>query len=275
MIFDLKSGKRKRVVQVVFGFLAFIFFISFVGFGIGSDVSGGIFDAIGLGGNGSDEDIESTYEQQIDEAEKKLDSQPKDPNALNNLARYRFLAGQENLSFDEETGVATFTEETKSEWDQALDAWEKLTKDPPPKLDVQVASQMICAYVPPLPQCALQAPLDSINLKGAAATQELVAKQENDAASWAQLAQFYYFDGDVKAGDEAREEALSRADGNESKQLEKGLEQLRTEAEKFVKQQEEAAKAGESGEDAQLQNPFGGIGADTGGAGALPPAGAP
>jgi hypothetical protein len=51
MIFDLKSGKRRRVVQVVFGFLAFIFFISFVGFGIGSDVSGGIFDAIGLGGD--------------------------------------------------------------------------------------------------------------------------------------------------------------------------------------------------------------------------------
>ena len=51
MIFDLKSGKRRRVVQIVFGFLAFVFFISFVGFGIGSDVSGGIFDAIGLGGN--------------------------------------------------------------------------------------------------------------------------------------------------------------------------------------------------------------------------------
>ena len=51
MLFDLKTGKRRRVVQVVFGFLAFIFFISFVGFGIGSDVSGGLFDAIGLGGS--------------------------------------------------------------------------------------------------------------------------------------------------------------------------------------------------------------------------------
>ena len=53
MLFDLKSGKRRRVVQIVFGGLAFLFFISFVGFGIGSDVTGGIFDAIGLGGSGS------------------------------------------------------------------------------------------------------------------------------------------------------------------------------------------------------------------------------
>ena len=36
MLFDLQSGKRRRVVQVVFGVLALIFAISFVGFGIGS-----------------------------------------------------------------------------------------------------------------------------------------------------------------------------------------------------------------------------------------------
>ncbi len=275
MIFDLKSGKRKRVVQVVFGFLAFIFFISFVGFGIGSDLSGGIFDAIGLGGSGSNDDVESTYERQIDQAESKLEDKPKDPNALTDLARYRFLAGQENLSFDEETGVASFTEETKSEWDKALDAWEKLTKDQPQKVDVQVASQMICAYVPPLPQCALQAPLDSINLEGAATTQELIAKQDDTAAGYAQLAAFLYFDGDVKGGAAAGEEALSRAESNESKLIEKDLDRLRKQAEQYVAQQKAAAKAGDTGSEPQLENPFGGIGADTGGAGLLPPGGAP
>ena len=59
------------MVQVVFGFLAFIFFISFVGFGIGSDVSGGIFDAIGLGGGDSASTPE--YEQQIEDANETLD----------------------------------------------------------------------------------------------------------------------------------------------------------------------------------------------------------
>jgi tetratricopeptide (TPR) repeat protein len=272
VIFDLKSGKRRRVVQIVFGFLAFIFFISFVGFGIGSDVSGGIFDAIGLGGDDNNTDIESTYEQQIDDAQKKLDDNPKDEKALTNLARYRYLAGQENLSFDEESGVASITDDARSEWDSALDAWEKLTKQQPDKLDVQVASQMICAYVPPLPACAVQAPLDQVNLQGAAATQKLLAEQEDTAAAYGELASFYYFDGDVKSGDAARDEALSRANASETKQLEKGLEQLRKQAEKFVEQQKAAAKAGDTDSEPQLENPFGGIGADTGG---IPPASAP
>ena len=75
MLFDLKSGKRRRVVQVVFGFLAFIFFISFVGFGIGSDVSGGIFDAIGLGG-GDNSGSDPQYEQQIEDAETAIGGEP-------------------------------------------------------------------------------------------------------------------------------------------------------------------------------------------------------
>ena len=272
MIFDLKTGRRRKVVQIVFGFLAFIFFISFVGFGIGSDVSGGIFDAIGLGGNDSNQDVESTYEAQIEEAEKKLDAAPKDDKALTDLARYRFLAGQENLDFDEETGISNLTEETRAEWDRALDAWETLTKTDPKEVDPQVASQMICAYVPPLPQCALQAPLDDINLDGAAATQRLLAEQDDTAAGYAQLAAFLYFDGDVKGGDEAAAEAKSRADGNEANVISKDLDKLRKQAQKYVEQQKAAAKAGDSGDDAQLENPFGGLGAETGG---LPPGSAP
>jgi hypothetical protein len=272
VIFDLKSGRRRRVVQVVFGGLALLFAVGFVGFGIGGETSGGIFDAIGLGGGDSNQDVESTYEQQIEDAEKKLDAQPNDEKALTDLARYQFLAGQENLSFDESTGVATLTEETRAEWDRALDSWEALLKEKPAKLDLTVASQMICAYVPPLPQCAVQAPLDQINLDDAAATQELLAEQENTADMYAQLAQFYYFDGNLKAGDEARTEALALAEGNEKKELDKGLEQLRDESQKFIEQQKKAEQAGGEDTEPQLQNPFGELGS---GGGAIPPATAP
>jgi hypothetical protein len=272
VIFDLKSGKRRRVVQIVFGFLAFIFFISFVGFGIGSDVSGGIFDAIGIGGNGSNEDVESTYEQNIEDAEKKLDKDPKDENALVDLARYHFLAGQENLDLDEETGVATVTQETRSSWDAGIDAWERLLATKPEKLDEVVANQIICAYVPPLPACAVQAPLDEIDLEGAAKTQELVAEQDDSAQAYAVLAQFYYFDGNLKAGDEARDEAVSRAKGNVASQLEKDLEKLRGETEKFIAEQKKAEKAGGEEGAPQLESPFSGIGSEGTG---LPPATSP
>lgn len=270
MLFDLKSGKRRRVVQIVFGFLAFIFFISFVGFGIGSDVSGGIFDAIGLGGNDTSQSASSSYQQQIDDAEKKLTTDPKDPKALTDLARYHYLAGQESLEFDEATGIATLTEDARTQWNLALDSWEKLEKTGPQKVDQQVAGQMICAYVPPLPVCQVQAPPDVVNLQGAAETQLLLAEQDKGPGGYAQLAAFRFFDGDVKGGQEATAEALSRAEPNERKKLEKELAKLEDDARKYVESQKAAAKAGAPTGDPQLQNPFGGLGSDLG-AGGLPP----
>ena len=75
MLFDLQSGKRRRVVQVVFGALAFIFLISFVGFGIGSPGTGGIFDAIGLGGDSASTG-NPQFDQQIDDAEARVADEP-------------------------------------------------------------------------------------------------------------------------------------------------------------------------------------------------------
>lgn len=271
MLFDLRSGKRRRVVQVVFGGLALLFAIGFVGFGIGGETSGGIFDAIGLGGDGANTDVSSTYEQQIEDAEKKLDADPRDERALTNLARYRYLAGQENLSFDEETGVATITEEARTAWNQALDAWEQLLKQDPEQVDAQVASQMICAYVPPLPVCQVQAPPDALDLEGAAVTQRVLAEQEGGSGAYGQLAAFYYFDGDTKAGDEAAAEAISSAPGNQRDRLEKELDKLKKDAQAYLKAQEAAAADGAQEGDPQLQNPFGGLGGDTG-LGAVPQA---
>ena len=48
------AGKRKRFLQIIFGLLALVFTISFVGFGIGSDAGGGLFDAVGIGGGQGD-----------------------------------------------------------------------------------------------------------------------------------------------------------------------------------------------------------------------------
>lgn len=268
MLFDLKSGKRRRVVQVVFGGLALLFAVGFVGFGIGGETGGGIADLLGDDSGG---DVSSTYETQIEEAEKKLAAQPKDPKALTDLARYRYLSGQENLSFDEETGIATLTEDARSEWNAALDAWELLLKTDPKDVDPQVAGQMICAYVPPLPICQIQAPTDDLDLTGAAQTQQVLAEQDEGPGGYAQLAAFLYFDGDLKGGEEAAAEALARAEPNERERLTKELDRLQKDAEEYVKAQKAAAQAGAPEGDPQLQNPFGGLGSDTG-AGAIPQA---
>ena len=45
MLFDIGSGRKKRVVQVIYAMLALLFLVGFVGFGIGGEIgSGGIAD---------------------------------------------------------------------------------------------------------------------------------------------------------------------------------------------------------------------------------------
>src|SRR5918996_3234071 len=130
VLFDLKSGKRRRVIQIVFGFLAFIFFISFVGFGIGSDATGGIFDALGIGG-GTGGSTDPQYEQQIEEAEDKLEANPTDQRALRDLASYRYLAGIEGVTTDPETGVTEVSEDAHQELEEAVAAWEDYIETKP------------------------------------------------------------------------------------------------------------------------------------------------
>ena len=62
MLFDLRSGKRRRVVQVVYSLLAASFLIGFVIFGVGTGGLGSIADIF----NGSSgESASSAYDRQI------------------------------------------------------------------------------------------------------------------------------------------------------------------------------------------------------------------
>ena len=102
MLFEL-GGKRKRLIQVIYVLLAGLMFIALVGFGIGGATSGGIFDALGIGGGSSSSDPQ--YSQQIDNANEALQQDPKDEKALLKLARYNFLEGQTSLETDDQGRV--------------------------------------------------------------------------------------------------------------------------------------------------------------------------
>jgi tetratricopeptide (TPR) repeat protein len=267
MLFDLKTGRRRRVVQIVFGFLAFIFFISFVGFGIGSDVSGGIFDAIGLGGGGSTSSTSSQYEQQIEDAEARVAEDPKDEKALSEVAYFRYLSGVQQLDLDESTGVATLSEEARSEWGLALESWEELLALEPKKLDPQAAGVIVCAYVPVLPQCRVQATEDAVDFAGAIKTQELIAEEDPSSQNLTGLAYFLLADGRIDEGRKVADEAIAKASGSEreaiSKQFDKLIKQA-TEIQKAEKKAQQTGAGGAASGEGQLQNPFGGLGTDTG-----------
>ena len=252
MIFDLKSGKRRRVVQVVFGFLAFIFFISFVGFGIGSDAAGGIFDALGLGGGSSGGDTE--YDQQIEDAEETLETDPENTRALLDLVNYHYLAGtQEGIETDPDTGQTLVSEDSRSQLELAVAAWQDYLDTDPRQPDDSAAASAAQAYV-------------LLNdAGGAAQAQRIVAESGGTAADYGQLALYLYADGDIEGGDEAGEQAVKAADPSTREQIEKNMASLAESARRQKKQlAKEAEKGGEEAGQAQLENPFGGLSGDSG-----------
>jgi hypothetical protein len=247
VIFDLKSGKRRRVVQVVFGFLAAIFLISFVGFGIGSDAAGGIFDALGVGSGGSDD---TEYEQQIEDAEKTLETDPENERALRDLVNYHYLAAtQEGIETDPQTGQTSISSESHSRLEEAVATWQDYLGSDPAKPDPSTAASAAQAYV-------------LLNdAGGAAEAQQIVADVNGTAADYGQLALYLYADGKLKEGDAAGDEAVKAADASQRAQIRKQMEALGESARKQQRAIERQAEEGgsEAGE-AQLENPFGGLG---------------
>jgi hypothetical protein len=249
MLFDLQSGRRRNVVRVVYGTLAALFLFGFVLFGIGGDVT---LDPAQLFGGSDDANPTTQFDAQVDEAQQRLAQNPDNPDALLDAARYGYLAGNTVADQDESTGIPVANEDARSYWNPALDAWERYVRTDPKEVDVTVAAQMVLVY---------QLLGD---FSGAARTQALYAEQDPNPETYGTLAYLQYVAGDIAAGDEAADKAVAQAEGKDAKELERRLGNLSEQARK-AKQQ--AAQG--TGEEPQIQSPFGGLG---GFGGALPPA---
>ena len=265
MIFDLKSGKRRRVVQVVFGFLAFVFFISFVGFGVGSDVTGGIFDALGIGG-GNSSGSDPQFEQQIEDAQSAVDANPKSGNAAADLiGAYYASATSSGVQTDQQTGQVSISEDARNDLLQAAQAWDNYFKTEPDQPSVAAAASAVQVF-----QLLNEA-------GGAAEAQQVVADDQKSAAAYAQLAFYLYADLQIDKADAVAKQAVAASDSTNRKQIEKSLQAYHDQAVKFQKQQEQQQQqqqqqgGGATGGGEQLENPFGGLGGTTGGATTVPP----
>jgi hypothetical protein len=248
MLFDLSSGKRKRVVQVVYATLALLMGGSLVLFGIGSDAPGGILDAVGLGSN-SDTDTEPQYEDQIKNAEAKLQTDPENPQALLNLTRYHYLSANSKISSDPTTGAVDIPPEAQNELEDSIDAWTRYLDTKPAKPDATVAANATQAYV-------------LLNdAAGAAEAQGIVAEEQNSAAAYGQLAYFLYADFNFKEGEAAAEKAVQLSEPSERAQTRKNLESLAERARTEQKRiDEEAQQGGKEAGEQQLTDPFGALG---------------
>ena len=264
MLFDIR-GKRKRFIQVIYVFLALLLGGGLVLFGIGGDASGGLGDALGLGGNGSSGSTE--FNDEVESAEATLANDPKNTAALLALARYNYLNGQQSLEIDETQGTQQLTDESITDFEASVDAWERYLKaNKGGSVDPGVATLVFRAYS--------SIAFNSTNmtevqrrLDGAQRAAELVAEERPGPNSYLDAASSAYFAGDVKAGDEAAKQALTSLEGVDeasSSALETQLKQAKRQG-KLIQQQ---IKAQEKSGGAAPGGPLG----DLGGSALTPPA---
>jgi hypothetical protein len=219
MLFDLRSGGRRRTVKTVYLGLALLMFVGFVGFGIGSSgLGGGIGDAITGNGTqgGGDEAAVERLTNQVRAADAKTRSAPQDPAAWAALAQARVRLASVGDNLDSATGQ--FTAAGRRQLTAAGAAWDKYVALKPQTPDERLARQMAQAFV-------------SINAADrAVGAQEMVAQIEPTQQTYSNLALLAYQAGQTRKGELAADKAVSLAPKDEQKDLKAQLDQAKAQA---------------------------------------------
>ncbi|HWH43589.1 MAG TPA: hypothetical protein VNT32_02555 [Thermoleophilaceae bacterium] len=210
MLFDLR-GKRRRAVQAIYLTLAVLMGGGLVFFGIGGDVSGGLFDAFGDrqgGGNvGND-----AFEKRRDEANERLKINPKDEVALKALVRanYQLASAQAGQS-------TAFPPDAQDELRAAGAAWDRYLAIEPDPVDPSLAGLMLQAYS----QGALNQPEKAVT------TAEILAEQNETPEGYIVLAQYASLAGQTRKADLAGQKAIDLAPKDQREIVEQQVEQAK------------------------------------------------
>lgn len=268
MLFDLSSPRRRRFIRVVYSLLAFLFFIGFVGFGIGGEVGsgGGLLDAIGLSDDSSGDT--DAAEDSISDAEEKLEADPQNERALADLVLGKIQLGNAAAETDD-AGNVTPSTESLEQWQQASDDYQRYLDLEPRRPNSGAAGQLLSVYSYLLNETYQ----DAAEGEGRAADVQALLDDATEVASvsaeanpgqgpLAQLALFAYAAGDEKAGDAAADEALT-AEGDLARgQVKRTLKSYRKQGKETQTAIAELEKetGGQSAGEQALEDPFGDLG---------------
>ena len=212
MLFDLR-GRRRRVVQATYLLLAVLLGGGLVLFGIGGDVSGGLFDAFSErgGGNGND-----AIEERVDRLERRVAANPGNTAALQELVRdYYGLA-----TTQQESGTAEFPDEARDELRNSASAWQRYVDAEEGQPNPTTATYALRVY----DVGALNQPKEA--QKAAA----IVAESENDFNSYLQLVGYAALAGDTRTADLATQKAVDLAPEGQRKAVRQQAQQLKQSA---------------------------------------------
>jgi hypothetical protein len=208
MLFDLR-GRRRRVVQATYLMLALLLGGGLVLFGIGGDVSGGLFDAFRDGGGQSGD---SALEDRIDKQEERLQANPRNEVLLQTLVRdYYSLATSQR-----ESGTTGFPEDAKDDLRKAGSYWtryEAVADEPSP----DTAGYALQIY-----------DVGGLNRpKEAQQAAAILAEAANDTPSYLRLVSYAARAGDTRTADLATQKAVDLAPKAQRKLIKQQAEALK------------------------------------------------
>jgi hypothetical protein len=210
MLFDLR-GRRRRAVQATYLLLAVLMGGGLVLFGIGGDVSGGLFDAFSERGGGGNPN--SAIEERIDRLEKRVAAGARNEAALQELVRdYYQLA-----TTQQESGATAFPDDAKDELRGAAAAWQRYLSSVEDKPSPSTATYALRVY----DVGALNQPKEA--QKAAA----ILAEAQNDSTSYLQLVAYAALAGDTRTADLATQKAVDLAPEGQKKAVKQQAEQLK------------------------------------------------
>ncbi len=207
MLFDLQ-GKRRRVVQATYLTLAVLMGGGLVLFGIGGDVSGGLFDAFSdRSGSGGGNEI---VEKRIERNEDKVKRNPGNEAARKALVRdYYQLATAQTVD-----NAAGFPDEAKDELRRASRNWKAYLALEPEKVDTSLALLALQVH----DVGALNKPKDALEAA------RFIADEQEDSNSYLRVVQYAALAGDTRVADLAGQKAIDLAPKSERKTVKAQVE---------------------------------------------------
>ena len=209
MLFDLR-GRRRRLVQATYLSLAVLMGGGLVLFGIGGDVSGGLFNAFeGDGGGG---DANAALEERIDRQEQRLQANPANVAVLQSLVRDNYqLATSQQAS-----GATEFPEDARDDLQRAANYWQRYLEaaENPTEATALYALRVYDVGA-----------LNQPNQAQRAAT--IIAEAQNNFSAYLQLVAYASLAGDNRTADLAAQKAVDLAPKNQRKQVKQQAEALK------------------------------------------------
>ncbi|MEA2361461.1 MAG: hypothetical protein QOD71_606 [Thermoleophilaceae bacterium] len=213
MLFDLR-GRRRRAVQATYLMLAVLMGGGLVLFGIGGDVSGGLFDAIG--GNSTGGGGNGQLEKRIERQQEELKSSPGNEAALAELVRLNYQVAASQVP----SGTSKVPEEGQDDLRKAGAYWERYVKAKQGEPDAGLARIALFVYNE-----------DGLNQPDKAKEAvRVLAAQANDTQTYLLLVRYATAAGDKRTAQLAAQKAIDLAPKDQRKQVEKVAKQMQTPA---------------------------------------------